>query len=168
MEITREHLIIQSQQMYRSPWDQEVEGISKCHCEATVPSLRAQWWLRKVNKNLNMKTRTTLTRTSRSSTGVNAKPCAWYRITPTHQCRMGANCLVNSSAEKDLEVTVGSKLNINQQYRSKDAAQKTRYILGCIRKSAASRIREVILPHYLMFVKTATRVLCWVLVSPVQ
>lgn len=116
--------------------------------------------MRKVNKNLNMRTRTRLTRTSRSSTGVNVKPCVWYRITHTHLCRMGANCLVNSSAEKNLEVTVGSNLNINQQYRSKDVAQKTSYILGCIRKSADSRSREVILPHYLMFVKNVTRVLC--------
>jgi len=48
--------------------------------------------------------------------------------------------------EKDLEVLVDEKLNMSQ--RCALAAQNTNHILGCIKRSVASRLRDVILPLY--------------------
>ncbi|KAK4829089.1 hypothetical protein QYF61_002040 [Mycteria americana] len=50
------------------------------------------------------------------------------------------------AAEKDPGVLVDTKLNMSQQYVL--AAKKANSILGCIRKSVTSRLREVILPLY--------------------
>ena len=53
--------------------------------------------------------------------------------------------------ERELQVLVGSKLNMSQQCAL--AAKKGNSILGCIRSSVASRSREVILPLSLAFVR---------------
>jgi len=58
-----------------------------------------------------------------------------------HKYRLGRECLKNSPEEKDL---VDEKLNMSRQCVL--AAQKASCILGCIKRSVASRSREVILP----------------------
>uniref|UniRef100_A0A8B9PU80 Reverse transcriptase domain-containing protein n=1 Tax=Apteryx owenii TaxID=8824 RepID=A0A8B9PU80_APTOW len=66
------------------------------------------------------------------------------RNNPMHQYRLGVDLLESSSAEKDLRVLLDTKLSMRQQGAL--VAKKANGILGCIRKSVASRSREVILP----------------------
>ncbi|GAB0189216.1 mitochondrial enolase superfamily member 1 [Grus japonensis] len=59
------------------------------------------------------------------------------RNNPTHQYRLGVDLLGSSSAEKDLGVLVDNKLSMSQQCSL--MAKKASGILGCIKKSVASR-----------------------------
>jgi len=81
-----------------------------------------------------------------------------------HQYKFGADLLERSFSEKPLGVLVDNRLAMNQQ--SALVAKKANGILRCIKKSVASRLRNVIL----LFCsgETTSGTLCPVLCSPVQ
>jgi len=68
------------------------------------------------------------------------------RNNPMHWYRLRADLLESSSVQRDLGVPVDNRLTMSQQCAL--VAKKANGVLGCIRKSVASRLREVLLPLF--------------------
>ncbi|GAB0175865.1 mitochondrial enolase superfamily member 1 [Grus japonensis] len=81
-----------------------------------------------------------------------------------HQYMLGATHLESSLAEKDPGLLVNTKLNMSRQHAL--AAKKAGGILGCLRRSVASRSKEVVLAFTTG--EATLGVLCPVLGSSVQ
>ncbi|GAB0178985.1 cAMP-dependent protein kinase inhibitor alpha [Grus japonensis] len=86
------------------------------------------------------------------------------RCSTKHDYRLGEEWIESSPEEKDLGVLIDEKLNMSQQCVL--ATQQANHVLGCIKRSMASRSRKVILPLYSALVEPLG-VLCSSLRSPV-
>ncbi|PKU32473.1 pol- hypothetical protein [Limosa lapponica baueri] len=83
------------------------------------------------------------------------------RNNPMHQDKLGADLLESSSVEKDLGFLVDNRMITSQQCGL--VAKKANGLLGCIKKSVASRSGEIIFPLYsaLMMPHLENRVQFW-------
>jgi len=70
---------------------------------------------------------------------------------PKHKYRLGRELIERSPEEKDLGVLADKKLSMTWQCAL--TAQKANCILGCIKRSVTSRLREGILPLYSALVR---------------
>ncbi|GAB0176161.1 hypothetical protein GRJ2_000081300 [Grus japonensis] len=73
------------------------------------------------------------------------------RRNPKHNYRLGGEWIESNPEEKELGVLVDKKLNMSRQCVL--AAHEASRILGCIKSSMTSRLREVILPLYSALVR---------------
>jgi len=73
------------------------------------------------------------------------------RNNPMHQYKLGADLIESSSAQKELGVLVEDKLTMRQQWAL--FAKKANGILGLMKKSVASRSRDVFLTLYPVLVR---------------
>ena len=80
---------------------------------------------------------------------------------PTHQYVLGTDQLENGFAEKDLRILVDTELSMSQQCVL--VAKKANCILGFIKQSTASKLREVIPPLCSALVRVHLEycVQCW-------